>query len=47
MQINSEAVIRRRFVKKVFLKVLQDLQENTYVKVSFLIKLQVVGLQRY
>ena len=30
--------------KKVFLKILQDSQENTCVRVSFLIKLQVSDL---
>ena len=34
-------------VKKVFLEVLQNSQENTCARVSFLIKLQVSGLQLY
>ena len=32
-------------LKKVFLKILQNLQESTCTKVSFLIKLQALGLQ--
>ena len=32
------------FVEKVFLKILQNSQENTCTKVSFLIKLQAWGL---
>ena len=36
----SEAVSRRCSVKKVFLKILQNSQKNTCVRVSFLIKLQ-------
>ena len=36
--INSEAVARRCSVKKMFLKVLQTLQENTCTRISFLIK---------
>ena len=35
-----EAVARRCSVKKVFLKILQHLRENTSARVSFLIKLQ-------
>ena len=34
------AVVRRCSVKKVFLEILQNLQENTSARVSFLIKLQ-------
>ena len=37
---SAKAVTRRCFVKKVFLKVSQDLKENTHVGVSFLIILQ-------
>ena len=33
------------YYKKVILKILQNLQKNTWVEVSFLIKLQVSGLQ--
>ena len=36
-----EAVIQRCSVKQVFLKILQNLQENPCAKVSFLIKLQL------
>ena len=36
----AEAVVRRYSVKKVFLKISQNLQENTSAIVSFLIKLQ-------
>ena len=35
-----EAVVQRCSVKKVFLEILQYSQENTCVRVSFLIKLQ-------
>ena len=37
---------RRCSIKQVFLKVLQNSQENTCVGVSFLIKLQFSGLQK-
>ena len=36
----TEAVTRRCSVKKVFLKISQNSQENTRARVSFLIKLQ-------
>ena len=36
----KEAVSRRCSIKKVFLEILQNSQENTCVRVSFLIKLQ-------
>ena len=36
----SEAVAQRCSVKKVFLEILQNLQENTCARVSLLIKLQ-------
>ena len=35
----SEAAVRRCSIKKVFLKTSQNWQENTCVRVSFLIKL--------
>ena len=38
---DTEAVVLRYFVKKVFLKISQNSQENTCARVSFLIKLQV------
>ena len=37
----TEAVVRRRFVKKVFLKISKNPQENTCVRVPFLVKVQV------
>ena len=37
-----EVVVRRCSVKKVFLKISQNSQENTCARVSFLIKLQVL-----
>ena len=36
----SDSFDLRYSVKKVFLKIWQNSQENTYVRVSFLIKLQ-------
>ena len=36
----SETVVQGRSAKKVFLKISQNSQENTWVGVSFLIKLQ-------
>ena len=41
----SEAVAWRCSVKKVFLEILQNSQENTCARVSFLIKLQVSGCE--
>ena len=41
----SEAVVQWRSVKKVFLEILQNSQENTCVRVSFFNK--VAGLQLY
>ena len=38
--INTEAVVQRYSLKKVFLEISQNSQENTCVIVSFLIKLQ-------
>ena len=43
----SEAVTQRCSVKKVFLKISRNLQENTCARFSFLIKLQASGLQLY
>ena len=40
-----EAVVRRCSVKKVFLEISQNSQENTCARVSFLIKLQALGLR--
>ena len=44
----SEAVAQRRFVKKVFLDISQNSQENTSARVSFLIKkhLRVAAYQK-
>ena len=36
----QEAVVWRCYVKKVFLEISQNSQENNYAKVSFLIQLQ-------
>ena len=36
----AEAVVRRCSIKKVFLEMLQNSQENTCARVSFIIKLQ-------
>ena len=41
------AVVQRRSVKKVFLEISQNSQENTCAGVSFLIKLKTLGLQLY
>ena len=43
----TEAVVRRCSVEKVFLQISKNSQENTCVRVSFLIKLQVWGLHLY
>ena len=40
----SEAVVRRFSVEKVFLEILQNSQENTRARASFLIKLQASSL---
>ena len=42
-----EEVVRRCSVKKVFLKISQTSQQNTCVRVSFLIKLKTWGLKLY
>ena len=42
-----EAVVQRCSVKKVFLEISQNSQENTCARASFLIKLQASGLQLY
>ena len=44
---HSEAVARRCSVKKVFLEISQNSQENACARVSFLIKLQTWGPQPY
>ena len=43
IQILAQAVARRCSVKKVFLEISQNLQENTCARDSFLIKLQTSG----
>ena len=43
--ITAEAVVQRCSVKKVFLKISQNSQENTCARVSFLIKFQAWDLQ--
>ena len=40
-----EIVVQRCSTKKVFLEIFQNSQENSYAKVSFLIKLQAWGTQ--
>ena len=42
-----KAVVQRCSVKKVFLEISQNPQENTCARVSFLIILQVWGRQLY
>ena len=44
---DGEAVAHRCFAKQVFLKILQNAQENTSARFSFLIKLQAWGQQLY
>ena len=41
----AEAVTKRCSVKQVFLEIYQNSQENTYGRVSFSIKSQVLGLR--
>ena len=43
----SEVATRGVLWKKVFLEIWQNLQEDTYAAVSFLIKVQAWGLQLY
>ena len=43
----TDATTRGVLYKKVFLKILQNSQENTCTRVSFFIKLQALGLQLY
>ena len=42
-----EALVQRRSVKKAFLEISQNSQENTCARDSFLIKLQALSLQLY
>ena len=39
--LSTEAVVQRYSVKKVFLEISQNSQENNFTRVSFLIKLQL------
>ena len=41
-ELSTEAVVQRCSVKKMFLKISQNSQENTCVRVSFLIKLWIL-----
>ena len=43
----TEAAVRRGSIKKIFLKVSQNSQENKFIWLSFLIKLQAWRLQIY
>ena len=43
----TEPVAQRSSVKKVFLEISQNSQENTSARVSLLINLQAPGLQLY
>ena len=42
---STEAATRDALSKNVFLEISQNLQENTYARISFLIKLQVLRVQ--
>ena len=46
-ELQKEEVVMKRSVKKVFSKISQNLQENTFVRFSFFIKLQASGLKLY
>ena len=43
----KETVVQRCSVKKLFLEITQNSQENACARVSFLIKLKAPGLQLY
>ena len=45
-RILSVAVVWRCSLEKIFLKISQNLQENTSARVSFLIKVQVATLSK-
>ena len=47
LEITTEVVVWRCSVKKVFLEISQNSQENICARISFLIKLQSSGLQLY
>ena len=44
---DAEAAAQRCFVKKMFLEISQSSQEKTYARISFLIKLEGLGLQLF
>ena len=44
-RVQIEAVVQRCYMKKVFLKISQNPQENTCARISFLIELQALGLR--
>ena len=46
-KLRSQSHFRQRQPPEVFLEILQNLQENTCIKVSFLMKLKALGLQLY
>ena len=43
----TEALVQRCSVKKMFLEISQNSQENTCARISFLRKLQALELQLY
>ena len=45
--LNTEVVVQRCSVEKVFLEILQNSQENTRARVGFLIELRASGLYIY
>ena len=47
MAIRQQEIARDVLGKKVFLKILQNLQENICARVSFLIRLQARGLEHF
>ena len=44
---NAEAAIGGVLLESVFFEISQSSQQNTFARVSFLIKLQALGLQLY
>ena len=47
MQEHAEGTTGGVLLKRVFLEISQNSEENTCARVSFLIKLQALGLQLY
>ena len=45
--LRTKAVVQRSSVKKMFLEISQNSQENICARVSFVINLQASGLQLY